>query len=117
MNGVYHRSKTGGGAWETRKKVPEKFYVHWRDLTFELKLMNFKHTGIFPEQSVNWARMIAKIKEENGMLAQNLDTGFRVLKLDSSNMKEVYYKPEDYEILVAWLAKAKSCNGFYILGA
>ena len=40
----------------------------------------------------------AKIKEENGMLAQNLDTGFRVLKLDSSNMKEVYYKPEDYEM-------------------
>lgn len=65
LNGVYHRSKTGGGSWETRKKVPEKFYVHWRDLTFELKLMNFKHTGIFPEQSVNWARMIAKIKEEN----------------------------------------------------
>ena len=40
----------------------------------------------------------AKIKEENGMMAQNLDTGFRVLKLDSSNMKDVYYKPEDYEM-------------------
>ena len=40
----------------------------------------------------------AKIKEENGMMAQNLDTGFRVLKLDSSNMKDVYYNPEDYEM-------------------
>ena len=40
----------------------------------------------------------AKIKEENGMMAQNLDTGFRVLKLDSSNMKEVYYNPDEYEI-------------------
>ena len=40
----------------------------------------------------------AKIKEENGMMAQSLDTGFRVLKLDSSNMKEVYYKPEEYEM-------------------
>ena len=40
----------------------------------------------------------AKIKEENGMMAQNLDTGFRVLKLDSSNMKDVYYNPDEYEI-------------------
>ena len=40
----------------------------------------------------------AKIKEEKGMMAQNLDTGFRVLKLDSSNMKDVYYTPDEYEI-------------------
>ena len=40
----------------------------------------------------------AKIKEESGMMAQNLDTGFRVLKLDSSNMKDVYYTPEEYEM-------------------
>ena len=40
----------------------------------------------------------AKIKQENGMIAQNLDTGFRVLKLDSSNMKDVYYTPDEYEI-------------------
>ena len=40
----------------------------------------------------------AKIKEENGMMAQNLDTGFRVLKLDSSNMKDVYYTPDEYEM-------------------
>ena len=40
----------------------------------------------------------AKIKEENGMMPQNLDTGFRVLKLDSSNMKDVYYNPDDYEM-------------------
>ena len=39
-----------------------------------------------------------KIKEENGMMAQNLDTGFRVLKLDSSNMKDVYYNPDEYEM-------------------
>ena len=39
----------------------------------------------------------AKIKEENGLTAQNLDTGFRVLKCDSSNMKDVYYNPDEYE--------------------
>lgn len=40
----------------------------------------------------------AKIKEENPMLTSELDTGFRVLKLDSSNMKDVYYNPADYEL-------------------
>ena len=61
----YHRSKTGGGAWEVKKKVPDAFYIHWRDLTFELKLMNFKHVGIFPEQAVNWSRMIDLIKKSD----------------------------------------------------
>lgn len=61
---VYRRSRTGGGAWEIKKKIPDNFYLHWRELTFELKLMNFKHTGIFPEQAVNWARMIDVIRNE-----------------------------------------------------
>lgn len=61
----YHRSRSGGGEWEIKKKVPDNFYVHWRKLAFKLKLMNFKHTGIFPEQAVNWARMI-DIINKNG---------------------------------------------------
>ncbi len=61
---IYKRSRTGGGAWEIKKKIPDNFYLHWRKLTFELKLMNFKHTGIFPEQAVNWERMIDIIKNE-----------------------------------------------------
>ena len=64
LSAVYHRSKTGGGAWDIRKELPENFYIYWRNLTFELKLMNFKHIGIFPEQAVNWARMIEIIKTE-----------------------------------------------------
>jgi 23S rRNA (cytosine1962-C5)-methyltransferase len=64
VHAVYHRSGAGGGSWETMKKIPEKFYTHWRGLTFELKLMNFKHVGIFPEQAVNWARMTDKIRSE-----------------------------------------------------
>ncbi len=62
LTAVYHRSSTGGGEWERRGKINERFNVHWRDLTFELKLMNFKHIGIFPEQAVNWDRMISEIK-------------------------------------------------------
>ncbi len=52
---VYHRSSKGGGYWETCKKVPDVWSVDYRDLTFRLKPMGFKHTGLFPEQAVNWA--------------------------------------------------------------
>lgn len=65
LNGVYKRSKTGGGAWSARTNIPDNFYVHWRNLTFKLKLMNFKHIGIFPEQAVNWARMTEIIKKRD----------------------------------------------------
>lgn len=58
----YIRSSDGGGHWEYYKSVPDNFTVKWRDLTFSLKLMGFKHTGLFPEQAVNWARMIDLIK-------------------------------------------------------
>ena len=63
LDGVYRRSKTGGGAWEMRKRIPAEFTVNWRDLTFSLKLMGFKHTGLFPEQAVNWATMIDLIRD------------------------------------------------------
>ena len=51
---IYHRSQSGGGAWECFKKVPSVFEVSYKDLVFQLKLMGFKHTGLFPEQAVNW---------------------------------------------------------------
>lgn len=51
---VYHRSDKGGGSWEMIKKVPDVWTVSYRDLTFRLKPMGFKHTGLFPEQAVNW---------------------------------------------------------------
>ncbi|HIT32951.1 MAG TPA: class I SAM-dependent methyltransferase [Candidatus Enterenecus stercoripullorum] len=49
----YARSRTGGGAW-TSKQVSERWQIHYRDLTFQVGLMNFKHTGVFPEQAANW---------------------------------------------------------------
>lgn len=57
LNAVYIRSGSGGGEWDIKKEVPSNFQVHWRDCTFSLKLMGFKHTGIFPEQAYNWERM------------------------------------------------------------
>ena len=52
-DGRYLRSHTGGGRWE-KAKLPEQWQVRYRDLTFQVKPMNFKHTGLFPEQAVNW---------------------------------------------------------------
>ncbi len=58
----YHRSKTGGGSWEVRKKLPAFWTIDYKDLTFNVKTMGFKHTGIFPEQAVNWDEMRKMIR-------------------------------------------------------
>ncbi len=58
----YSRSSTGGGSWE-RKHLPEHWTVRYRDLTFNVKPMNFKHTGIFPEQAANWDFIREEIKK------------------------------------------------------
>ncbi|MDD6361457.1 MAG: class I SAM-dependent methyltransferase [Christensenellaceae bacterium] len=65
LTAKYERSNTGGGRWEYLKSMPEEFTVKWRNLTFKLKLMGFKHTGLFPEQAVNWAKMISLIENAN----------------------------------------------------
>lgn len=51
---VYNRSKEGGGHWDIKKKIPASWEVDYGDLAFNVKPMGFKHTGIFPEQAVNW---------------------------------------------------------------
>ena len=61
-NGHYHRSNKGGGEWEFRD-LPEEWSITYRDLTFNLKPFSFKHTGLFPEQAVNWDWCAQKIKE------------------------------------------------------
>ncbi|MBR0173350.1 MAG: class I SAM-dependent methyltransferase [Lachnospiraceae bacterium] len=60
-NGIYHRSDKGGGSW-TFDGLPEVWSVSYGDLTFRLKPMGFKHTGLFPEQAVNWDAMRALIR-------------------------------------------------------
>ena len=58
---IYSRSKTGGGSWEYKKKLPQSWQVKYKDLVFNIKPMGFKHTGLFPEQAVNWDWMREKI--------------------------------------------------------
>lgn len=63
VNAIYHRSKSGGGCWEYKTNIPDRWTVNYKDLVFNIKLMGFKHTGLFPEQAINWDYMIDKIKE------------------------------------------------------
>jgi len=62
INATYNRSNTGGGSWQYNKKMPDKWQVKYKNLTFNIKPMGFKHTGLFPEQAVNWDWMINKIE-------------------------------------------------------
>lgn len=64
LNAHYHRSKKGGGEWEFFD-LPEQWSIHYRDLTFHLKPFSFKHTGLFPEQAVNWDWFSELIRNAN----------------------------------------------------
>ncbi len=62
LNAHYHRSSSGGGEWEYLTKMKDEWTVSWRELKFLIKPMGFKHTGLFPEQAINWDMMINLIK-------------------------------------------------------
>ncbi len=66
---VYHRSASGGGHWEKLNPVPDVWSVNYEGLTFRLKPMGFKHTGLFPEQAVNWSLAGELIKKEKRQLS------------------------------------------------
>lgn len=58
----YHRSSSGGGKWEYHARLPESWELPYRDLTFRIRPTGFKHTGLFPEQAVNWDFMEKRIR-------------------------------------------------------
>ena len=64
-NAKYNRSSSGGGGWKYIKKVPDNWQIKYNNLTFNIKPMGFKHTGLFPEQAFNWDWMINKIQNAN----------------------------------------------------
>ncbi len=97
INAHYHRSNKGGGYWENLKKTPDRWQVKYKNLTFNIKQMGFKHTGLFPEQAANWDYMIKKIKESKreikvlnlfaytgGASVACLSAGASVVHVDSS---------------------------------
>lgn len=69
----YHRSATGGGEWETKGKLPDRWTIHYKNLSFYIKPTSFKHTGLFPEQAINWNWIMDKI--------QTADRPIKVLNL------------------------------------
>ena len=97
INAVYYRSNKGGGHWENLKSTPAQWQVNYKNLTFNIKQMGFKHTGLFPEQAANWDFMIDKIKKSGrdikvlnlfaytgGASVACLSAGASVVHVDSS---------------------------------
>lgn len=102
---IYRRSKTGGGSWEYKKRLPDNWRIKYKNLTFNIKPMGFKHTGLFPEQAVNWDWMIDKIKKEDreikvlnlfaytgGATVACLSAGASVCHVDSSKGMTLWAK-------------------------
>ena len=65
LDAHYLRSSSGGGGWQYVKKLPEEWTIEWHGLKFIIKPMGFKHTGLFPEQAVNWNDLTNLIKNAN----------------------------------------------------
>ena len=63
---VYHRSANGGGRWEFRRQLPDRWTVRYGELSFHVRPTGFKHTGLFPEQAANWDWMAGLIRERGG---------------------------------------------------
>ena len=94
---MYSRSTSGGGEWHYKNKIPKEWQVHYKNLTFNIRPMGFKHTGLFPEQAVNWDWMINKIQNAHreikvlnlfaytgGATVACLSVGASVCHIDSS---------------------------------
>ncbi len=62
VHGHYHRSSSGGGSWDMKQPIPERWTIGYENLKFHIKPTSFKHTGLFPEQAANWSWMMDKIK-------------------------------------------------------
>lgn len=77
LNAHYHRSSKGGGEWEFFD-LPEQWTIGYRELKFNLKPFSFKHTGLFPEQAVNWDWMRSRLRLA---LDKEPDRNFKVLNL------------------------------------
>ena len=97
IDAVYYRSNKGGGHWENIRNVPASWKINYKNLTFNIKQMGFKHTGLFPEQAINWNFMINKIKNSGrdikvlnlfaytgGATVACLSAGAHVTHVDSS---------------------------------
>ena len=121
---VYYRSAKGGGQWNYHKKLPQKWQIHWNDLTLIVSPTGFKHTGVFPEQAVNWAWYQEKIRQAGrpirvlnlfgytgGATLACLAAGASVTHVDASKGM-VAWAPEIYHPCCFCDSSADVCNEF-----
>lgn len=109
---VYHRSKSGGGEWEFFSDTEESWHVKYRHLTFNVKPMGFKHTGLFPEQAVNWDFMydaIKNAKREISVLNLFAYTGGATVSCASAGAKVVHV--DAAKGMVQWAKENAASSG------
>ena len=94
-DGYYHRSNRGGGSWEFSHKLENSWTINYKNLKFKVKPTNFKHTGIFPEQAVNWdyiMKRVSKIKDrEVKILNLFAYTGCATMAASKAGAQEVVH--------------------------
>ncbi len=110
----YHRSNKGGGNWEFRKKLPESWTINYKNLKFKVSPTNFKHTGIFPEQAVNWDYIIDKISKINKKEIRVLNlfayTGCATIAASLAGASEVVHVDASRG-MVEWAKENRDLNG------
>jgi 23S rRNA (cytosine1962-C5)-methyltransferase len=111
---VYHRSDKGGGSWEYKKKLPEAWTIQYRELTFKVSPTGFKHTGIFPEQAVNWDWMADLIRshkdEEIRILNLFAYTGGATMACSQAGAEEVVHVDAS-KGMVQWAKENRDLSG------
>ncbi len=111
---VYHRSNKGGGKWELRTEVPARWTVSYKSLTFYIKLMGFKHTGLFPEQAVNWDFITRQIKQSKRKDLKILNlfayTGGATVAAAAAGAQEVVHV-DSAKGMVAWAKENVEASG------
>ena len=110
----YHRSNKGGGNWEFRKKLPESWTINYKNLKFKVSPTNFKHTGTFPEQAVNWDYIIDKISKINKKEIRVLNlfayTGCATIAASLAGASEVVHVDASRG-MVEWAKENRDLNG------
>ncbi len=111
VNAVYSRSQSGGGSWDYKKKTPDRWVISYGDLRFNIKTMGFKHTGLFPEQAVNWDYMKEKLKSRPHAKVLNLFAYTGAATLAASSAGADVCHVDAAKGMVAWAKENAEISG------
>lgn len=111
-DGFYHRSKQGGGHWEFRREIPESWVIRYRQSLFKIRPTDFKHTGLFPEQAVNWdwfSSIIKRSKRSPNILNLFAYTGGATIAAAQAGAKVCHV--DAAKGMVAWSRENAALSG------